>query len=94
MSKIIENKHIDLAKETWVKCDASKLGLGASLEKKNKEHLAQNSISGRFLNPVEQRYSTNELQLIALVWSLEHFKPYLKGAEFTLQTDHQAFLKA
>ena len=47
-----------------------------------------------FLNTVEQRYSTNELELLAVVWSLEHFKHYLQGSEFTLQTDHQALLTA
>ena len=50
--------------------------------------------ASRFLNPVEQRYSTNELELLAVVWSLEHFKHYLQGSEFTLQTDHQALLTA
>ena len=44
----------------------------------------------KFLNSVEQRYSTNELELLAVVWALEHFKHYLQGTEFTLQTDHQA----
>ena len=39
-------------------------------------------------------YNTNELELLAVVWSLEHFKNYLQGAEFTLQTDHQALLTA
>ena len=29
-----------------------------------------------------------------MVWSLEHFKHYLQGSEFTLQTDHQALLTA
>ena len=43
---------------------------------------------------MEQRYSTNELELLAVVFSLEHFKHYLQGAEFTLQTDHQALLTA
>ena len=50
--------------------------------------------ASRFLNPVEQRYSTNELELLAVVWSLEHFKHYLQGAEFILQTDHQDLLTA
>ena len=31
ISKIFENKHFDVDKDTRVKCDASKLGLGASL---------------------------------------------------------------
>ena len=43
---------------------------------------------------MEQRYSTNELELLAVVWALEHFKYYLYGSQFTLQTDHQALLSA
>ena len=48
--------------------------------------------ASRFLNSLEQRYSTNELELLAVVWSLEHFKYYLYGSQFILQTDHQALL--
>ena len=29
-----------------------------------------------------------------MVWSIEHFKHYLQGSEFILQTDHQALLIA
>ena len=87
ISKIIEYKQFDVDKETRVKCDASKLRLGATLEQKT------NNIC-RFLNSVEQRYSKNELELLDVVWSLEHLKQYLQGSEFTLQTYHQALLTA
>ena len=50
--------------------------------------------ASRFLNRLEERYSTNELELLAIVWALEHFKYYLYGNKFTLQTDHQALLSA
>ena len=50
--------------------------------------------ASRFLNKLEERYSTNELELLAIVWALEHFKYYLYGNKFTLQTDHQALLSA
>ena len=43
---------------------------------------------------MEERYSTNELELAAIVWALEHFKYYLYGNKFILQTDHQALLSA
>ena len=43
---------------------------------------------------MEDRYSTNELELLAIVCALEHFKYYLYGNKFTLQTDHQALLSA
>ena len=36
----------------------------------------------------------NIAELLAVVWSLEHFKYYLIGSHFTLQTDHQALISA
>ena len=46
----------------------------------------------RFLNSVEDRYSINELELLGVVWSIEHFKYYLYGKPFTVKTDHRALL--
>ena len=48
--------------------------------------------ASRFLNKAEEIYSINELELLGVVWSLEHFKQYLYGQYFTVQTDHRAFL--
>ena len=67
---------------------------GATLEQKANNIWQTIAFANRFLNPAEQRYSTNKLELLAVVWSLEHFKHYLQGSEFTLQTDHQALLTA
>ena len=50
--------------------------------------------ASRFLNRLEERYSTNELELLTIAWALEHFKYYLYGNKFTLHTDHQALLSA
>ena len=50
--------------------------------------------ASRFLNNPEERQSTNELELLAVVLSMEHFKYYLYGSHFMLQTDHQALLSA
>ena len=94
ISKINENNHFDVEKETRVKCDASKLGLGVSLEQKTNNIWRTIAFACTFLNLVEQRYSTNDLELLAVVWLLEHFKDYLQGTEFRLQTDHQALLTA
>ena len=87
---ITEKKLFDVKCPTRVRFDASKKGLGACLEQF--VHTAWHPIAyaSRFLNNLEQRYSTNELDLLSVVWSLEHFKYYLYGAQFTLQTDHQA----
>ena len=92
IKRIRENKHFDTTKQTRVRCDASKKGLGACLEQKYGNKLETIAFASRFLNNLESRYSTNELELLALVWSLEHFKYYLYGSEFILQTDYQALL--
>ena len=90
----IENKHFDTTKQTRVKCDASAKGLGACVEQKHNNEWHSIAFASRFLNKHESRYSTNELELLAVVWSLEHFKHYLFGTEFTLQTEHRALLTA
>ena len=94
IQNITENKHFDTEKQTRVRCDGSKKGLGACLEQKYGNTWKPVAYASRFLNNLEERYSTNELELLAVVWSLEHFKYYLYGSHFILQTDHQAFLTA
>ena len=94
IKKITENKHFDTTKQTRVRCDASKKGLGACLERNCGNTWELIAFASRFLNNLESRYSTNELELLAEVWSLEHFKYYLYGSKFILQTDHQALLTA
>ena len=69
-------------------------GLGACIEKKHNQEWHTIAFASRFLNKHESRYSTNEQELLAVVWSLEHFKHYLFETEFTLQTDHRALLTA
>ena len=94
ITKITENKHFDINKETGVKCDASRNGLGAALEQKHNSIWKPVACASRFLNQLEERYSTNELELPANFWALEHSKCYLYGNKFILQTDHQALLSA
>ena len=48
--------------------------------------------ASRFLNKAEEKYSINELELLGIVWALEHFKHFLLGHKFTVQTDHRALL--
>ena len=91
---ITEKKHFGINKETRVKCDASRKGLGAALEQKHKYNWKPVAYAIRFLNKLLERYSTNEIELLAIVWALEHFNYYLYSNKFILQTDHQALLSA
>ena len=40
------------------------------------------------------KYSTNELELLGVVWATEHFRNYLYGTEFQIVSDHKALLSA
>ena len=52
------------------------------------------SFASRQLNNAEVKYSTSELELLAVVWSMYHFRYYLYGNRFELITDHKALLSA
>ena len=46
--------------------------------------------ANRFLSDTEKKYAINELELLAVVWGLEHFLLYMYGKPIKLLTDHQA----
>ena len=82
-----ENIHYNPQLETRIKCDASRSGLGAALEQLTVNGWKPISFASRFLNSNEERYSINEL---GVVWSIEYFKNYIYGKEFSIITDHRA----
>ena len=94
ISKITEKKHFDKQRKTRLKCDASHTGLGAVLEQQYPEGWFPIAYASRFLNEAEMKYSTNELELISVVWATNHFIYYLLGSKFELITDHTALLSA
>ena len=48
------------------------------------------SFASRFLTDFEAKYSINELELLAVVWAIEHFKNYVYGVKFQIISDHKA----
>ena len=85
----------DQSRNSRVKCDASHSVLGAGLEQKiEKDVWVPIAFASRFLNDQEKKYSTNELELLAIVWSCEHFRTYLLGNHFVILTDHKAIISA
>ena len=94
ISNITEKKHFDKQRNTRLKCDASHTGLGAVLEQQYPEGWFPIAYASRFLNEAEIKYSTNELELLSVVWATNHFKYYLLGSRFELITDHTALLSA
>ena len=81
--------HYDASKASRVKCDASHSGLGACLEQEVAPNVwAPIAFPSRFLNSTEIKYSSNELELLAIVWACKHFRTYLFGKRFVILTDH------
>lgn len=69
-----------------LRTDACKTGLGAVLSNKNGRVVAYAS---RNLSPAESRYPIIDLELLAIVWAVRHFRPYLYGRRFKILTDHK-----
>ena len=78
---------------TLVISDASPVGLGAVLLQEQAD--GQNkpvAYASRSLTPTERRYSQIEREALGCVWAVEHFRTYLWGGKFTLQTDHKPLI--
>ena len=87
--------YYDPSKQTRVKCDASHSGLGATLDQwSNQNKWVPIAFASRYLNSQEKKYSTNELELLAVVWAVDRFKHYLLGKEFVIATDHKTLTSA
>lgn len=65
--------------------DASKQGCGAVLSQ-NDNPIA---FASKSFTRAESNKATIEQELIAICWSIKHFKHYLYGTEFLVQSDHK-----
>ena len=76
--------------ENIIRTDASTKGLEATLWQKKNGELKPIGFASRFLSDTEKKYAINELELLAVVWGLEHFRLHTYGKPIELLTDHQA----
>ena len=88
----IELRHFDIHRDTRIVCDASHNRLGAVLEQLNSDGWRPISFASRYLNEAEKNYSTNELEMLAVVWGAENFRNYVLERKFLIVTDHKALV--
>ncbi|KAF2897929.1 hypothetical protein ILUMI_08244 [Ignelater luminosus] len=72
--------------------DASKYALGAVLSQGTIGQDKPIEFASRTLNNSELNYSTIEKECLAVVWAVNHFRPYVFGRKFNIITDHKPLL--
>ena len=83
--------HYSSVRPNSITTDASTKGLGATLwQEQDNGDLKPIAFASRFLSDTEKKYAINELETLAVVWGLEHFRLYIYGKPVKLLTDHQA----
>jgi hypothetical protein len=75
--------------EFILQTDASGIAIASVLCNSDMRPVAYTS---RPLNKAELNYPTIQKELLAIVWSVKYFRPYLYGRTFTIMTDHKPLL--
>lgn len=85
-------KFYDPQKKIFLCTDASSVGIGAVLMQEHSDGRHPIEYFSRRLRPTETRYSAYELELLAVISAINHFKDYLLDKHFFLETDSSAIV--
>ena len=78
-------------KQFVLETDASIKGIGAVLSQTQSDgKLHPIAFASRALNGAEKNYCITDLETLAVVWAIMHFKTYMYGQKVTIYTDHAA----
>ncbi len=80
----------DLNKKFILQSDASGVGIGAVLSQLDDENVERPVAF--YSIPPETRYSAVELECLAVVEGVKHFRVYVTGVPFSIQTDHRCLV--
>ncbi|XP_076685843.1 uncharacterized protein LOC143377921 [Andrena cerasifolii] len=79
----------DFEKTFNITTDASGIAVGAVLSQGEIGKDLPVAYASRVLNDAETRYSPTERELLAIIYAVFHFRPYIYGRKFYLITDHK-----
>uniref|UniRef100_A0A3B5AYR2 Reverse transcriptase RNase H-like domain-containing protein n=1 Tax=Stegastes partitus TaxID=144197 RepID=A0A3B5AYR2_9TELE len=81
----------DFLRPFFIHADACLAGLGAALmQRDDEDRNVAVAYASRALHKSEKPHSTPEKDCLAVMWALEHFRPYVKGLHVTVFTDHSS----
>lgn len=96
VKKLLSQKPIlqypDFSRPFNVTTDASNSAIGAVLSQGKIGSDLPISYISRTLNKAERNYNTTEKELLAIVWAVKQFRPYLFQNKFTVITDHKSLI--
>ena len=85
---ILQSSNWDLPFE--IMCDASDHAIGAVLGKRLDKKLMAICYASKTLVEAQINYTTTEKELLAVVYALEKFRPYILGSKIIIYIDHVA----
>lgn len=79
----------DLQKPFVISCDASEVGIGASLGQRDaKGKIMPITFASQKLSDTQKKWSAIEREAYALIWSLKKFETWIFGLKVYMYTDH------
>ena len=85
---ILQSPNWDLPFE--IMCDASDYAVGAVLGQRLDKKPTAICYASKTLIEAQINYTTTEKELLAVVYALEKFRPYILGSKIIIYTDHAA----
>jgi hypothetical protein len=80
----------DWSQSFEIMCDASDYALGAVLGQRRDNMFRAIYYASRTLDNTQQKYTTTEKELLAVVFAIDKFRSYLLGSKIVVHTDHAA----
>ncbi|HBS53358.1 MAG TPA: hypothetical protein DD806_05115 [Flavobacterium sp.] len=82
-------QYVDYSKPFILTTDASGFSIGAVLSQGDVNSDLPIHYASRGLTPAEKNYDTAQKEMLAIVWAVKYFRPYLYGVKFKIFTDHR-----